>query len=119
MIPHAFHRIAAFGKAAGLHGEVLKIGRIDLARIVLAQLLLKPVRHRILAIIEALGPSGYPGAEAWFSLWYSGLEPVPGVSTHAAAPASLIAETLLGELMLSSWEPLAQAATQIRERRAL
>lgn len=67
-----------------------------------------------LAIIEALGSSGYPGTEAWFSLWFSGLEPVPDVSTHAAAPASLIAETLLGELMLSPWGPLAEAATQIR-----
>lgn len=68
-----------------------------------------------LAIIEALGPSGYPGAEAWFSLWFAGLDPVPGVSAHTTAPASLIAETLLGELMLSSWGPLAHAATQIRD----
>ncbi len=54
MVAHAFHRIAAFGKAAGLHGEVLKVGRINLARIILAELLLQPVRHGILAVIEAL-----------------------------------------------------------------
>ncbi len=55
MVAHALHRIAAFGKAAGLHGQVFQIGRVNLARIVFAQLLLEPVRHRVLAVIEAFG----------------------------------------------------------------
>lgn len=65
-------------------------------------------------LIGALAQTGFPGTDTWFSSWYSGLEPVPGVTAHAAAPASLVAETLLTELSLSAWEPLAGAATQIR-----
>ena len=67
-----------------------------------------------LALIDALAQTGFPGADAWFSSWYSGLEPVPGITAHAAAPASLVAETLLTELSLSAWEPLTAAAAQIR-----
>lgn len=67
-----------------------------------------------LALIDALAQSGVPGADTWLAAWYCGLEPIPGVTTHAAAPASLVAETLLGELSLSPWEPLAEAAVQIR-----
>ena len=66
------------------------------------------------ALIDALAQSGFPGADARFSSWYSGLEPVPGVTAHAAAPASLVAETLLTELSLSAWEPLAASAAKIR-----
>ena len=66
------------------------------------------------ALIDALAQSGFPGADARFSSWYSGLEPVTGVTAHAAAPASLVAETLLTELSLSAWEPLAAAAAKIR-----
>jgi hypothetical protein len=67
-----------------------------------------------LMTVDALAHSGFPGGDVWFSSWFSGLEPVPGVTTHAAAPASLVAETLLSELSLSHWGPLADAATQIR-----
>ncbi len=67
-----------------------------------------------LLLVEALTQSGFPGAEGWFSPWFSGLEPVPDVTAPAAAPASLVAETLLSELSLSTWAPLAQAASQIR-----
>lgn len=67
-----------------------------------------------LALIDALAQTGFPGADAWFSSWYCGLEPVPGITAHAAAPASLVAETLLTELSLSAWEPLTAAAAQIR-----
>ena len=67
-----------------------------------------------LALIDALAQTGFPGADAWLSSWYCGLEPVPGITAHAAAPASLVAVTLLSELSLSTWEPLADAATQIR-----
>ena len=67
-----------------------------------------------LAAVEALTQSGFPGGDVWFSLWFSGIEPVPGVTTHAAAPASLVAETLLCELSLSHWGPLAEAASQIQ-----
>lgn len=66
------------------------------------------------ALIDALAQTGFPGTDARFSCWYSGLEPVPGVTAHAAAPASRVAETLLGELSLSAWEPLAGAAAKIR-----
>lgn len=66
------------------------------------------------ALVDALAQAGFPGADAWLSSWYCGLEPLPGVTAHATAPASLIAETLLTELSLSAWEPLAKAATQIR-----
>jgi|GEM_PF-5175712 len=55
MVAHAFHRVAALGQAAGLHGEVFQIGSVDFARIVFAQLLLQPVRHRILPGVEAFG----------------------------------------------------------------
>lgn len=67
-----------------------------------------------LLLVEALTQSGFPGAEGWFSAWFSGLEPVPGTTARASAPASLVAETLLSELSLSTWAPLAQAASQIR-----
>lgn len=79
-----------------------------------------PVAHHFccaltrLALVDALAQSGFPGGDVWFWAWYSGLESVPGVTTHAAAPASLVAETLLTELSLSPWGPLAEAATQIR-----
>jgi len=67
-----------------------------------------------LALVDALAQTGFPGADAWLSLWYSGLEPEPGATAHAAAPASLVAETLLTELSLSAWEPLAAASAKIR-----
>ena len=67
-----------------------------------------------LALIDALAQTGFPGADAWLSSWYCGLEPVPGITAHAAAPASLVAVTLLSELSLSTWEPLADVATPIR-----
>ncbi len=70
--------------------------------------------HIRLTLLDGLGQAGYPGAETWFSSWFSGLAAVPDVRAHAAAPASLIAETLLGELSLSPWGPLAEVATQIR-----
>ena len=66
-----------------------------------------------LLLIEALAQSGFPGADGWFSSWFSGLEPVPGTTAQATAPASLVADTLLSQLSLSAWTPLAQAATQI------
>ena len=67
-----------------------------------------------LTLVEALAHSGFAGADSWFASWFSGLEPVPGSTVHAAAPASLVAETLLSELSLSYWGPLADAAAQIR-----
>lgn len=79
-----------------------------------------PVAHHFccglvrLTLVEALGQSGFAGADSWFASWFSGLEPVPGITAHTAAPASLVAETLLSELSLSHWGPLADAAAQIR-----
>lgn len=67
-----------------------------------------------IALVDALAQSGFPGGNVWFSLWFSGLEPVPGVTAHTDAPASIVAQTLLAELALSSWDPLAEAAMQIR-----
>ena len=67
-----------------------------------------------LTLVDALAQTGFPGAVTWFSSWFSGLEPVPGSTVHAAAPASLVAGTLLSELSLSHWGPLADAAAQIR-----
>ena len=67
-----------------------------------------------LMLVEALAHSGFSGAEGWFSAWFSGLAPVPGVTTQTTAPAALVAGTLLSELSLSAWEPLGQAAAQIR-----
>lgn len=66
-----------------------------------------------LMLIEALAQSGFPGAEGWFSPWFSGLEPVPGTTAQATVPASLVADTLLTQLSLSTWAPLALGATQI------
>lgn len=67
-----------------------------------------------LLLVEALAGSGFSGANSWFSAWFAGLEPVPDATAHVAAPASLIADTLLAELSLSAWAPLADTATQIR-----
>lgn len=67
-----------------------------------------------LMLIEALAQSGFSGAEGWFSAWFSGLAPVPDVTTQITAPAALVADTLLSELSLSTWEPLGQATAQIR-----
>ena len=67
-----------------------------------------------LTLVDALAQIGFPGADIWFSSWFSGLEPVPGSTVHAAAPASLVAGTLLSELSLSHRGPLADAAVQIR-----
>ncbi|AMK21192.1 hypothetical protein K426_01150 [Sphingobium sp. TKS] len=67
-----------------------------------------------LLLVEALGHSGFPGAEGWFTPWFCGLEPVPDTTVQATAPASLVADTLLSELSLCAWSPLAQAAAQIR-----
>src|SRR3546814_9085278 len=57
---------------------------------------------------------GFSGANSWFSAWFSGLQPVPDATAHVAAPPSLVADTLLAELSLSAWAPLADTAIQIR-----
>ncbi len=67
-----------------------------------------------LLLIEALANSGFSGADRWLSPWFSGLEPAPGATAHIAAPASHVADTLLAELSLSAWAPLADTAAQIR-----
>ena len=67
-----------------------------------------------LTLVDALAQTGFPGADTWFSSWFSGLEPIPGITAHTTAPASLVAETLLSELSLARWGPLADAAAQIR-----
>ncbi|WP_449470500.1 hypothetical protein [Sphingobium chungangianum] len=79
-----------------------------------------PVAHAFCAalirllLIDSLAQSGFSGTGDWFSAWFSGLEPAPDTTASIAAPASLVAETLLSELSLSAWTPLAQAAAQIR-----
>lgn len=67
-----------------------------------------------LLLVEALTGSGFSGANSWFSAWFSGLQPVPDATAHVAAPPSLVADTLLAELSLSAWAPLADTAIQIR-----
>ena len=67
-----------------------------------------------LALVEALVQSGFSDAKSWFSHWFCGLESVPVLTAHVAAPAWMIADTLLSELSLSPWEPLAEAAGHIR-----
>ena len=67
-----------------------------------------------LLLVEALAGSGFSGANSWFSAWFSGLQPVPDATAHVAAPPSLVADTLLAELSLSAWAPLADTAIQIR-----
>jgi|GEM_PF-2706183 hypothetical protein len=67
-----------------------------------------------LMLVDALAQTGHPSGDPWFWMWFSGLAPIPGVTTQRSAPASLVAETLLSELARSPWEPLAAAAVQIR-----
>lgn len=67
-----------------------------------------------LILVEALAHSGFSGVDGWFPLWFSGLAPVPGTTAQTTTPAALVAGTLLSELSLSAWEPLGQAAAQIR-----
>jgi hypothetical protein len=67
-----------------------------------------------LMLVDALAQTGHSSGDPWFWMWFSGLAPIPGVTTQRSAPASLVAETLLSELARSPWEPLAGAATQVR-----
>src|SRR3546814_11539521 len=67
-----------------------------------------------LLLVEALTGSGFSGANSWCSAWFSGLQPAPDATAHVAAPPSLVAATLLAELSLSPWAPLAATDIQIR-----
>lgn len=67
-----------------------------------------------LLLVEALAHSGFSGADRWFLPWFSGIEPVPDTTAQTTAPAALVADTLLSELSLSAWAPLAETAAQIR-----
>lgn len=67
-----------------------------------------------LALTDALAQTGHSSGDPRFWAWFSGLAPIPGVTTQRSSPASLITETLLSELARSPWEPLAGAAAQLR-----
>jgi len=66
------------------------------------------------ALVDALVQSGFSDAKSWFSVWFCGLESPSVLTTHILAPAWTVADTLLVELSLSGWEPLAEAAGQLR-----
>jgi len=69
------------------------------------------VRH---ALCDALDRCGFRDAAAWLPAWFSGLRPPPGTTAHTAVPAWLLVDAILAELGRATWDPLAQAAEQIR-----
>ena len=66
-------------------------------------------------LCEALLQAGHAGAASRFDLWFSGLAATPTEGPHVFARPWGIADAILAELSLASWEPIAQVAQQLHK----
>lgn len=66
------------------------------------------------SLTDALQKSGFASAEIALSYWFCGLDALPADTPQTEMSASQVADGLLVELSLSTWEPLAEAASVVR-----